>query len=959
MTVEAEIREFPDVAVRRPVAFLRERRWVPVSLDVLCGLVALAAGLLAFLHERRRFGAPLNVSSDIIGFPTFHDFNGEQYIQTFYLGVLGGPLVALVVFVALRWAINVVIPGARPEPRPFFPTDRAKPETLDRRETSYAVPVKALHAAALVVGPGAVLGVELGIEAGAASTGFWLRVVAACAVYAVAVLALAVVLAGIGRRVPFLTRLAPSFRTRVALVNSFGACLPVVGLVAVSHITSVTSADGAVHHYGWFRAPLAVFLGLAAAGVVAFMLWWRRADPANVLAVETRAVALISLPMLIFVTTAALYPTGSTFDVFEQGQQVATVSFVQHGIVPYRDFISGHGLFEDTIKLLLGALTVENTLWGMQSGDHLIVIPLCYLSLFYFAYRVSGSVLYTLFIAALFFHTRAIYVSDRFLFWPFLLILLWFTLQQRSRWAPAALGFLTVAFTIVTPEAALCALSIGVALVLADAYRAEYSRGRRLRSFRSTGIFVAACALATAVTLVIFAALGAVGGFVLFVRDTTADIWLTGALPLQPMVRPYSTWAILPVAMILLSFLILAVKVRARVVLGTIDFVMIATTIMSIVYYQKFTNRPDGHVLHEYAIAIPLFIVVGYQGLQLGQYVVEQAMRLVRRDWSPWGVASVFTGGALVVGIVTAPIGLSHHIDAAPSQYRYAAAQVAEDPRLGWFQPLTQAPDVGSFLAKYVRPGDPIFDFTNDPGLLHYVLDYAPAARFYSIGAAYRLTGQQSVIDDLARTRPRLIAFSGNAPGGLMVWDDISNPVRHYLLSQWLLDHYRPFAEVSSFVFYIENSDSAGVLTDPFAGLRLTQPTTVDELYFRGPTCAWGYAPIFLNVSPSGGPGVELATAQSGTTYFLTPPSGHRWSDYRWIELRTNAAHFAEDSFTLSDAPTTPGLNRTVTFQTLAGAPTVYRFPIGACAQWHGYGSTALTLSHTADSTISSVRLLP
>ena len=47
---------------------------------------------------------------------------------------------------------------------------------------------------------------------------------------------------------------------------------------------------------------------------------------------------------------------------------------------------------------------------------------------------------------------------------------------------------------------------------------------------------------------------------------------------------------------------------------------------------------------------------------------------------------------------------------------------------------------------------------------------------------------------------PPLVAYSSR-DHGLPVWDGISNPVRHYLVSDYLLDHYHPVAQVEDYVF--------------------------------------------------------------------------------------------------------------------------------------------------------------
>jgi hypothetical protein len=92
-------------------------------------------------------------------------------------------------------------------------------------------------------------------------------------------------------------------------------------------------------------------------------------------------------------------------------------------------------------------------------------------------------------------------------------------------------------------------------------------------------------------------------------------------------------------------------------------------------------------------------------------------------------------------------------------------------------------------------------------------------------------------------------------------------------------------------------------------------------------------------------------------TWTLSEPPGQTWSDYHWIQL-TIAAGAPAASFTLDDREVN-GESHDVTFQTLAGAQAVYRFPIGACTQWWGYSLPVLHLSSSQPLTVSQVELLP
>jgi hypothetical protein len=121
---------------------------------------------------------------------------------------------------------------------------------------------------------------------------------------------------------------------------------------------------------------------------------------------------------------------------------------------------------------------------------------------------------------------------------------------------------------------------------------------------------------------------------------------------------------------------------------------------------------------------------------------------------------------------------------------------------------------------------------------------------------AVRAPTQEDLIDQLRDEQPELVAYS-SVIHGLSSWDVVSNPVRHYLISDYLLDHYHPVARVEDYVFMARNRDPAA---PPEAG-------DPHGLLFDGLPCEWGYAPNFLDDEPADpDAGVDLQVARRGTS---------------------------------------------------------------------------------------------
>ena len=63
--------------------------------------------------------------------------------------------------------------------------------------------------------------------------------------------------------------------------------------------------------------------------------------------------------------------------------------------------------------------------------------------------------------------------------------------------------------------------------------------------------------------------------------------------------------------------------------------------------------------------------------------------------------------------------------------------------------------DVGRALGSQLEPGDEVFDFTNTPGLIDYVLGYPPSTRYYHVSIAIRQRTQTDLYGFSKRLAPK------------------------------------------------------------------------------------------------------------------------------------------------------------------------------------------------------------
>jgi hypothetical protein len=710
-------------------------------------------------------------------------------------------------------------------------------------------------------------------------------------------------------------------------------------------------------------AALGVVLTAISVGVVGIGLWrCRAAGPDRVRIIERRALFLVAVPVAIFLFSAVLIGGLGAWDNFEAGQQVITLHLLHLGEVPYRDFLPFHGLLIDTLFNAVGYKLLSASAWGALIGSALVIVPLSWVTLYLFAYRVVGSSwAATLSVLLLFFHDTLIFVDDRLMFWPLILVLLAVAFDRRSRIASFGVGAAAVIFAVLVPEASYAVPACGIALLARDAYHAVWPQVRIGRDFALTLWAVAGGAAVLAALFAVLAAEHAVGGFIDFYVTLVPGHGLEGAIPISftPLTGQFLYWILAPGAFALLAFVILATRVRLRLTLRTNHFLMIAAGIFTILYYAgEFLGRADlPHSELSYGGAIPLVVLCAWEGAKWLNGWVRARLRGSDAGHLRWPLLYAV---AAVVGI-TCTTSIPTQLAATPADFRATAATEPWLPSLGYVSNGEEqlSSDVGNLLSSFLKPGQAIYDFSNQPGLYFYILDYRPATPHFFAAFDYDQASQGETIASLEANPPEFAVLYGTAPGGLSTWDGLPNATREYDISQYLLDHYRPFADIDGQIIYVENTASVTIpesLVSEF-GSRLT----LTDIPFQYPNCAWGYVPEFLDVQPPGGASGVVVGGGSAPAidWAFSEPSGHVWADYQWIQL-TIASNSPGASFTLSDQEVA-GENHDITFQTLPGAQVSYRFPIGACTQWHGYTLPTLSLSISSSSavTVTQIKLLP
>jgi len=807
-------------------------RIVQAVSDVLMFVVASAVAGISAYAIWGQLPEELDVRTDIVGYPIHSNFNINRYFWLYWLIAGFVPVVTLAVFLVLRRVVprGEVLRRQRP------------------REPAVEEPLPALSGrklAAVGIARVAFVGAIFGLEtAFAMSKGSgW---VVSIGFPVVAGYAALVCLASF--QVHRIVRFPTTFWERLALANALAVPFCVAALYRVSRSTEVTVASsGRVYEYSWFP-------GWLAAGLTVALLAWTGSSAFRVSAgvhlhnLERRLLLTVAGPVVIYLFVAALPGAGGGIDFFHEGEFLAGQRLTEDGAFPWRDLIFIHGFLFDVAFPTVGFNLFEDNRWGHIAGMSVIVIPFYWVSLYYlFAYLFHRNWLFLVGTQlALLLGVVFVEAHLRFLLFPFVLLLLAALLSKPS---PArALAFMGVLIveTIIVPETGVAAVAILATILAFEAYYYDRSKAF-LENFRRTLLCACAGVLLTAIWLGFLAIFGALDDFVFSYLTFASDHALTGGIPVHWIDDRFRFAAVAPVVLVVLAFWYFAFQILHRGSPTVADWTMGASALFVALYYHKFLSRPDEHVYNSYGVAVPLLYYVVYRLISLA----EDALRRIGTRLEVGALIRLpVTAVAVGVLLVQAPATIADIVKDAP---RRLDASVAEEPQnrvLGFTAPEgiynDLLADLDAILSAYTGPDGEIFDFSNNPSLFHYLLDRPSATRYYHVSMAVRRNTQEDLVDELANKRPRLVVFSSLTTG--LLWDGIANQVRHYRVSKYILDHYRPLMHWNGFTFMWRK----GVDIPPARGLAArVDGTTEEALYFRTQACDWGHAPNFFTERPS------------------------------------------------------------------------------------------------------------
>ena len=506
-----------------------------------------------------------------------------------------------------------------------------------------------------------------------------------------------------------------------------------------------------------------------------------------------------------------------------------------------------------------------DSVWGAAAGSYVLLVPMILVIVYLYAAWLSR--LNPWFVAIVGVGLGGGLfpgVDIRFILVPVTCIMIAETLRRpgRTRTAPlwtVGLTLLLFVQAILAPETSFLVAPALACVVAADLLHREPDESwwRRLRRTRW-------CAATGAVTLVIFIGFmawhGAVGAWMDYYLVNAVSHNAVGAIP--PSARPYDyrLWGAATLAALVTGWAAVQ-RLRARADWRPEDWMALAVAFFVLVYGEKAVGRLDySHVWQVYGAGLSLTLFWLWHGLGAADRVVASGARAVlsrysarhaRRTTTAWSIRTV--SAVLVLAV------LWHYAPARSlltEDVPRALQQTGDvDPRysaIGYTVPGTvdtaMIDDLDRVLLAYAGADGTVFDMTNSLGYVYYLLGRRPATRFASVSLAVTPYSQQLLIDELRRSRPSVVIFDSTKMGN-PGWDWITNNVRHFDVSRYVLDNWVPVLRTHGNLILLRRDLAA---SGPPVPALIEPPVTTDLWFSPQAPCEWGASLAYLPSIPVG-----------------------------------------------------------------------------------------------------------
>ncbi len=503
-------------------------------------------------------------------------------------------------------------------------------------------------------------------------------------------------------------------------------------------------------------------------------------------------VAFVALPFLLFcISYASTASLTQWIDLFHRGESLGPASDFLRGKVPFRDVFALHGLLEDGLldtwimqvlgrnvdavllrPVVLGSVAVA-TLWylGMVIFES---IPMALLSILLGAVTTVD--------------------NERALLEILAIALLIAAIRREKRWLAVGSGIAAGVTIFYSLDIGLYTVGGGVLSLIGLAFLT-----RRIKAMVPPLIaFLAGVAAGMAPFLIYLAARGALGAFLdtsfVAIPRIIDAVW---SLPFPDLTTTFRTNLNLHTLSDFVLFehfrfilnplvigiaLILLVQRSLTRQIESLDVGLTVLTAFAILTQRSALGRAD--FPHQY-----------FSAFLIGPMILILLLLLARGTGQVWHTrdrgaqAFILLAAATIVPLLAVMLWVPDIANMRLDDMTHYLGRVSH---IGWIDPAAEeirarVVGVRAAVDELSKPGQPIFDFSNQPAL-YFFCERPNPTRFYQVPILSPRDYQAETIRALEQARPPLVIR--HSPQEFDVFDGIDNSIRAQAVAAYIDDHY-------------------------------------------------------------------------------------------------------------------------------------------------------------------------
>ena len=494
------------------------------------------------------------------------------------------------------------------------------------------------------------------------------------------------------------------------------------------------------------------------------------------------------IPLLIycFSYASSAQPTVA-IDLFHRGESIGPASDYLRGKAPYRDVFVLHGMLEDGL-LDAWLMKLFGRSVGVAVARGVIVDSFLAVAIWYLGVAIFRSIPLAMLVVAMGSWTTA--ENNRTFFQVAAVALLWIALSRRNRAAAVAAGIFAAVALFFSYEIGMYTI---VGAYISIILMALLKRGRLKPA---AALFTVGLIAGAAPFVGYLAARGALGAFAdasfVTIPRIIDAVW---SMPFPDLVTTFrkdlnlhtlADFVLWEKFHLVLSPLTIAVAAayliqrawRRRI--DELDAALLVLTVFALITQRTAFGRAEFR--HQY-----------FAAFLIGPMLVVLAVLIVRRLREMWDGGE--EGRALVVTLVAASIPLIAVLFWIPDLVntriddlvRYQA-RVLHLHRDAHAEEVAYRIDaVSQAVRELARPGQPMFDFSNQPAF-YFFADRPNPTRFYQVPILSPRAFQREAIVALERAKPPVVLR--RSPENYDVFDGIDNDVRAQAVAGYIKDFY-------------------------------------------------------------------------------------------------------------------------------------------------------------------------